>query len=236
MKYSVFFRICFLFLALYGCAKAPAPLPDDYASGVQTAKMLVDRYGAVSSPELEDYLSGIVKRLSSGRAQTQRRSSYRVIVLNLGSAQAYSPGASIILLSRGMILSLRSESELAFVLAHEMAHQDLGHTRRPDLNSEGISDNTPDSYTSHLHKELEFEADAYAAALLSRAAYSPSEASHAILNAASARTDLQTDPALESFLNERVSRLSSFRVPSGGFSNPGLPQGREFYRIQASLR
>ena len=236
MKYSAFFRICFLSLALFGCAKAPAPSPNDYASGVQTAKSLVDRYGAVSSTELDEYLSGIVKRLASGTGQGRNRSSYRVVVLNLGTAQAYSPGASIILLSRGMILSLRSESELAFVLAHEIAHQELGHTRRSDLNSDGISDNTPDSYASLLHKDLEFEADAYAAVLLSRAAYSPSEASHAILDAAAARTDLQTDPALENFLNERVIRLASFKVPSRGFSNPSLPQGRDFFRIQALLR
>jgi beta-barrel assembly-enhancing protease len=53
--------------------------------------------------------------------------AWRFLLLDDGGANAFSIGGGRIYVSRGMIAACRSEAELAAILAHEMAHELLGH-------------------------------------------------------------------------------------------------------------
>ena len=234
MNYSKVLLISFCYAAAISCARAP--VVNDYASGVQLSKSLVERYGALSSPDIEAYMAGLSRRLNSGLS-AKNKSSYRITVLNLSSAQAFSPGGGFILVSRGLILSLQSEDELAFVIAHEMAHQELGHSSRPELQSkDGISDNSPESYRREVDRTVEFEADHFAAELLIRCSYNPVVASQAILHAASSRSDLSHDPNTMTFLRLRISKLALISQQQRTKSPTLVSDGRDFHRTQMQLQ
>lgn len=106
--------------------------------------------------------------------------------IELGNADhvnAYADGRRV-LVTRGMLNFARSDSELAYVLAKELAHNALGHPTQQTMNATvgGIIDNliriTPDSSTlggtggvRATPQELDAAADTLALYMLVRAGY-----------------------------------------------------------------
>ncbi|MDO8305892.1 M48 family metallopeptidase [Herminiimonas sp.] len=106
--------------------------------------------------------------------------------IELGNADhvnAYADGRRV-LVTRGMLNFARSDSELAYVLARELAHNALGHPTQQTMNATvgGIIDNliriTPDSSTlggtggvRATPQELDAAADTLALYMLVRAGY-----------------------------------------------------------------
>jgi hypothetical protein len=73
-----------------------------------------------------DWVDGIAARLQSGRPDSERR---EVIVIWLSAMTAFTaPGRYIYVTGRLMEYCL-GEAALAFTIAHELAHHDLGHLR-----------------------------------------------------------------------------------------------------------
>ncbi len=98
--------------------------PVALADGLTLLRM--DRPGLVESPALDAYLQGIVARLQAQSPVTA--APIRVYVTSengYGQAGAMPDGA--IGLPIATLRQVDSEDELAFVLAHEMAHVLLGH-------------------------------------------------------------------------------------------------------------
>ncbi len=116
------------------------------------------------SSEEERYVRDLTSRIM-GYGKWGGFSPQIVFTNEEGVVVASSPGG-LISISRGAIKQLESESQLAFVLAHELAHHLLGHTcsTRPEA-------------------ELEFEADNLAASMFFRSGFSTRAASLALINA-----------------------------------------------------
>lgn len=175
-----------------------------------------------------------IERLSTGeapkivarfaRARTLRVADYTVHVTDEAGVNALALPGGIVLLTSGL-LTLRSsgtitEDELAGVLAHEMGHIELGHSRASEVRSTLSSwatrlGPTPTGLLGGLAmnlglkamqrragREAEKEADAWACALLRDAGYSAS--------------------ALQTFL----ARTASWSTSDGLWSTHPSPQER----------
>lgn len=153
--------------------------------------------GAVP-PVQDDKLQAYVNRLGLWLAlQTERADlSWHFGVLDSDSVNAFAAPGGYVFITRGLLLHMRSEAELAGVLAHEIAHvlkrhhlqaiqknaqagvmADLAsmaadNARRGDLAQKAISTGT-ELYARGLDKDDEFEADRMGVVIAARAGYDP---------------------------------------------------------------
>ena len=81
------------------------------------------RLRLVDDPEVVDYINALGQRIAS--ADPGRR--YRFLVVDAASVNAFAGPGGIIAVNAGLVVITESESELAAVLAHEIAHVSLRH-------------------------------------------------------------------------------------------------------------
>jgi len=208
-----------------GCARHPELSPDEeYKSALQNSRDVVRQYGAVENPDAGRFLRSMASRLVAGLPYPNPRNpQYKVILLNTVEPLAFSPGSGFILISRGLVLSLASEDELAFVIAHEIAHQELAHTA---MASPGPID-----------EKVEYDADKFAAGIMARAGYDPYQALPSIAHAARNREDLRGINEGSVSLERRTAKLREFLSKSSGWVRIGVPlPQREFRRLQGLVR
>lgn len=175
-------------VAAYGCAAADA---DTY--GFEVAIGRAARHAILSDLEpctdaRLERVAGIGYTLLSVLASDGRvhELPWKYDVAGTGSERlAWAcPGGSIIV-GRGLVDECESDDELAFVIAHEIAHVVLGHTTGAAVRSAVaalIAAATPEwlavegRHGSGCHRralEQEFAADAYAVTCLTNAGYAP---------------------------------------------------------------
>ena len=77
--------------------------------------------------ELENYLNAIVNRLQASPEHGISSLFYRVYLIDSPHANAFTPGGGHIFVTTGIIRRLRTEAQIAMVLAHEMAHNRAIH-------------------------------------------------------------------------------------------------------------
>lgn len=106
----------------------------------------------------------------------QRGIPFQVLVINTLEPNAFSLGGGIIVITRGLMQRTTSEAELATVIAHEMAHQVLGHIQEA-MYAQGLTSNAP-TFSFTLDHEL--DADALSLKILKVARYDIREAPHAL--------------------------------------------------------
>ena len=156
---------------------------------------LVAAYGGVyHAPELEDNISKVVNRLVSASERPDIR--YRVTILNSPAINAFALPGGTLYVTRGLIALANDDSELASVLAHEMAHVIARHAaireaqvRQAMIVSRVISDVVQDPDLGALalaknkislaafSRDQELEADAVGVGISARAGYDPYGAS-----------------------------------------------------------
>ncbi len=113
-----------------------------------------------------------------------RACAYSIELGNVDTVNAYDDGRRI-LITRGMMDFARSDEELAYVLAKEMAHNSLGHAGKRNMSATvgAIIDNLirlqPDTTTlagtsgvRPMSRELDAAADTLSLYMLARAGYS----------------------------------------------------------------
>ena len=225
--YSAIFVICCQSLVLFGCSSAPVPDPERIARGSLALHAAIDTYGAVKDPEVGSYLLYLGGRLITGLNNAGRDCpGCDITLLDTNEALAYSPGPGHIVLSKGMFRRLKSEAELAFVVAHELAHHVLGHHAAIHSPSESV----PDS----VRAALEEEADAFAVALLAVSGYDPRFASSALVNAYGKVTPEGASLGYPE-LYTRQSKIEE-EINRAKWRPPGTGNRREFARVQAKLK
>jgi predicted Zn-dependent protease len=156
---------------------------------------LVAAYGGVyHSPELEENITRVVNRLVS--ASERPDIHYRVTIRNSPAINAFALPGGTLYVTRGLIALANDESELASVLAHEMAHVIARHAaireaqvRQAMIVSRVISDVVQDPDLGALalaknkislaafSRDQELEADAVGVGISARAGYDPYGAS-----------------------------------------------------------
>lgn len=113
---------------LAGCAPAPA-YPGrldawERASLTRTEKRLESSAQRIRDPILQAYVDSVAGSLEPDRPSTDR---LRIYLMDRPGRQADLLGGQVLRFNLGLLLALQSEAELAFVLAHELAHRDLQH-------------------------------------------------------------------------------------------------------------
>ena len=109
-------------------AAVPQRMPSraEEAIGARENPRVIAEYGGIySDPELESALAAIVARLVAASDDPSRH--YRVTILNSPVANAFALPGGYLYITRGLLALTDDASELAAVLAHEIAHVLANH-------------------------------------------------------------------------------------------------------------
>lgn len=104
--------------------------------GLAISNRIRARYGVVQDPEVTRYLSlvGLTVATSSNRPGL----AWHWIILDSGAVNAFAAPGGYVHITRGALATIRSEAELADVLAHEIAHITEKHTLKGLQKSMGM--------------------------------------------------------------------------------------------------
>jgi predicted Zn-dependent protease len=94
--------------------------------GAKISEQLRTRYGVVQNPDLHKYVTLVGRTVTAGA--TKQDVTWTFIVLDSDGVNAHAAPGGFVHITRGALALIRTESELAAVLAHEIAHVDLAHT------------------------------------------------------------------------------------------------------------
>jgi len=178
---------------------------------------LTGDYGRISTPFIDDYLEYLRSRLSSTLNGNQ---TFSLILLDTHTPLALSSSSGLTAFSKGLVLSLHSEAELAFVLAHELAHHDLSHFDR------SIGEHSPSA-----RQKMEFEADSHALRIMSSAGYNPESAREVLTRTRGFYEDSQFYPAVE----ERIENIR-LQLTQSPPRVSGTVDRRDFQKLRHILR
>gem|GEM_PF-1107098 len=157
IKVCRFFLSVFFYLAFYGSsmAQASGPCMKKAANGL-VERPLLEVYNPVLQIELESIFKGI-------QIQSKYAAPVQIRVLAAGEKTIYTEAHGDISISIGFIQACLHKAELAFVLAHELAHLELRHSYAKSHYSSIFSEN---------EVYIEKEADKRALELVKAAGYS----------------------------------------------------------------
>jgi predicted Zn-dependent protease len=209
--------------------------PEEIQIGGEMAATLLGAAPLVNDPELQRYVNrvGLWVALQSERPGLP----WKFGVLDHPAVNAYTTPGGYVLITRGLYQKLRSESELAGVLAHEVAHVLKKHHLKAIQKSAmtGVVSNLADMYSANTGgsqkaelvrkiaggtKELylrgldrgdEYEADRMGVVLAARAGYNP----YGLVGVLQTLAASQSEPGLALMLkthpsaNDRLNELAN---------------------------
>ena len=162
---------------------------------IQAVERMFEQNKIVKDPEIEGYVNKVMGRINQGIIENPR-----VFILNSPYVNAKNFGDGILVVTTGLLARCYNEDQLAFVLAHEIAHDKLKHVndrmrRIAELKKEKRNKQqiililTDEKLLKDIQeqkrlyyqlannsREQEGEADSLGFLLLSNAGYSPHEA------------------------------------------------------------
>ncbi|MBN2035008.1 MAG: M48 family metalloprotease [Deltaproteobacteria bacterium] len=119
-----------------GCATNPVTGKSQFMIMDEKQEIAIDRqhsphqfssdYGTVQNRNLQDYIQTTGKKLASNTHRTQMPYNFNCVNANYVNAYAF-PGGSIAC-TRGILLELDNEAQLAALLGHELGHVNARHT------------------------------------------------------------------------------------------------------------
>lgn len=117
-------RINSITSAVKSIGKAARPLAEDeeYYVGRAVAARLTATYPLYRNSRLTDYLNKIGQTIALHSEKPTTFGGYHFALLDSSEINAFACPGGIILITRGMLSSVKSEDELAAVLAHEIGH------------------------------------------------------------------------------------------------------------------
>jgi predicted Zn-dependent protease len=117
-------RISAITSSVKSIAKASRPLSEDeeYYVGRAVAARLTSTYPLYNNNKLTDYLNQIGQAIVLHTESPTTFGGYHFALLDSREINAFACPGGIILITRGMLDSVKNEDELAAVLAHEVAH------------------------------------------------------------------------------------------------------------------
>lgn len=164
---------------------------EEVAIGRKATGNLLGAAALVKNPPLQNYVNQVGRWIAS---QSERPDlDWRFGVIESKDVNAYAAPGGYVLVTRGLYQLLRNESELAGVLAHEIAHvvkkhhlKVLEQSRLLDkgrdlLGNQAVADEQikkligsgAEIFSRALDKDAEYEADRLAMVLAARAGYDP---------------------------------------------------------------
>lgn len=223
-----------LFLGLAACSGRGR---EDIDATNATLAYLENTYGAVHNVELDALLQKISQRLLAAQPGLKtfpeydwinfRRTAklpWQTYVIGDMNLNAFAIGSGVLVVTKGMILSLDSEAKLAAVIAHEMSHELLDHTIRAMVIEEN-QENLQQQY--NINQEI--LADRLSALLLHSAGYPPTASIETLTTVQ--RIQPQTE---EKYFFRRVSALKS-KIANIPQDRPYINNTRQFNRARRML-
>ena len=185
LPFLVFFELAFLAIPSWAVS-----LEEEIKLGKEEHAKILGRFGIYRDQELQAYINKVGQRVA---AESDREEiDYRFTILNDDMINAFALPGGFIYITRGMLMHMNSESELAAVLGHEIAHVTEKHALRRNARGKGISvlntvlaavSGQPALYElgnmfggvllSGYSREFELEADEVGAQYMAKAGYSP---------------------------------------------------------------
>jgi prolyl oligopeptidase PreP (S9A serine peptidase family) len=89
----------------------------------------IDNKNFIQEKEVYDYVQGIVDKLQKANVKHIPKKPI-LLIDRSGSVNAYSVGGGIIAVNLGLVAFATSQEEMALVIAHELAHDILGHSEK----------------------------------------------------------------------------------------------------------
>jgi predicted Zn-dependent protease len=114
--------------------------------GREVAARVIARYGLYENPGLMTYVNLVGRSLS--RMTNRPEINFHFAILNTDEINAYAAPGGYVFVTRGALLKMQDEAELAGVLAHEMGHIVEKHVVK-ELNIKG-TDTSAVSGLAHL--------------------------------------------------------------------------------------
>lgn len=112
-------------------AARPISEEEEYYVGRAVAARIFSYYPLYENPQLTNYINSIGKVIVLHSEKPFIFGGYHFALLNTDEINAFACPGGIVLITRGMLKLVKSEDELAAVIAHEIAH--LNH--RDGINS-----------------------------------------------------------------------------------------------------
>lgn len=195
---------------------------EEQEMGAAISARLREKYGVVQSQAVHKYVSLVGRTLAA--ESTRPGLSWTFIVLDTDGVNAFAAPGGFVHITRGALALVRSEAELAGVLAHEIVHVTEKHTLSAIRNSKAIDlgsdaalprntllDKVTDAvYDSVLENKFdrgdEEQSDAVGVRLANKVGYAPN--------------------GLGGFLTKLADRNKSLKEPSGVFASHPATQAR----------
>ena len=230
-KLGSFLVLLSFLLGTEGCLKSR--LQNQTAPLIFT-QQLIHNYGSISGPPFDEYVSYLTRRLTAAFPASPALS---VLLINTPHVYAASLSNGTVILSKGLILKLGNEAELAFIVAHELSH--LRHLRQ------GLEKTSADNRPHFLRPSAEEElaADREALGIIALAGYDP-RAALAALNKThqlgldsklpGATSVLKSSPDYPA-LEERTRAALQY-IQASNWRPPGITDRRDFQKLKEALR
>ena len=106
---------------LFQASQGFTPQEEHYL-GRAVAAQILSRYPALNDKKANDYLNQIGQALALCSPQPHTYGGYHFQLLNSNEVNAFAAPDGLIFVTKGMLRLLANESQLAAVLAHEIAH------------------------------------------------------------------------------------------------------------------
>ena len=185
-------KLLFLFLVLETTPQMGFALSEEkeIKQGAAEHQKIVGRFGVYNNPALQEYVAKVGNRIAAQSSRPELK--YYFTVLNDDMINAFALPGGFVYITRGMLVHMNSESELAAVLGHEIAHITEKHGLRrktrgkvQDIVSVGAAILTGQPGIVELgqvlggvlitgySREFELEADQVGASYMAKAGYSP---------------------------------------------------------------
>ncbi len=176
----------------------------EYYVGRAVGATVASAYKIYDDEKITHYVNVVGQTLALASDKPETFGGYHFLVLDTDEINAFAAPGGLIFVSRGMLRLCKTEDQLAGVLAHEVAHVNLGHAISAISNSrwtsaftilgtegaksfggealsqlttafEGsINDITKTMMTSGYARKQERQADALAIQIMQRVGYNPS--------------------------------------------------------------
>ena len=108
-----------------GFSQTKAKKPKESASARKAHEQILKAYGVYEDQALQDYVSEIGQRVA--KMSELADAEWKFVVIDDDSINAFTTGCCYVYVHRGLLRNLNSESELASVLGHEVAHVTARH-------------------------------------------------------------------------------------------------------------
>jgi len=160
-------------------------LLDEYNIGRDVAASILSGYNLwEANPALVKYVNLICEAIVINSPRPVAYNGYNAAILDSAELNAFASPGGHVFITRGLIEAAKSEDELAAVIAHEIAHIQLGHGLRAIQTNRDLQDwlsqfslsgaqTIADRLNAGFSRVQEFDADITAISLLAAAGYNP---------------------------------------------------------------